>query len=75
MPAIISIVAKLMVITDEILGYFATAVPMTAAGACNIAGINAELNGCGEALVAELAKLIYFAANLGGQFFAALGAY
>ena len=71
--ALVSITAKVMVIVDALLGWFVTTPEMVIGGACNIPAINADLTGCGALLVDQLAVLIYYLVQLGGQFLPALG--
>jgi len=63
-----------MVIVDALLSWFVSAPQMApAAGDCNIPAINAALTDCGSALVDQLAILIFYLVQLGGQFLPALG--
>ena len=77
MAAIVSIVAKVMLITDALLEKFVTvgwAYTDLGEAYCNIGAINGELTACGSALVDQLVTLIYYAVQLGGQLLPALGA-
>ena len=74
MPAIQGIVAKLMVIIDEILTVFVTATTSATSVGCNITVVNADLTACGIALVDGLASLLYQLTLIGEYIFAALGA-
>jgi hypothetical protein len=70
MPIITSVIAKGLVILDELLGYFAT---VSVHDTQNICGrcwviLDAELTSCGEAFVQDLVRLItgliYFGLSL-----------
>ena len=62
MSALVSVVAKVLVLVDEILNAFITTTmtyPTTGTGVCNIPAVDANLTACGQALVSEIQMLIY----------------
>jgi len=76
MTGIISITAKLLAIVDGILEAFVSvemAYLSAGTGVCNIPVAAATVNDCGDALVDNIALLVYYLTYLGGNFFAALG--
>ena len=63
-PALSGIIAKILVMIDQTLGAFASVSETTAFGACNITAYNVQVNECGEALIASLSDLFYYAIQL-----------
>lgn len=76
MPVITSVVAKVMIFVDAILGKFVTvstaAVP-TSQSNCLVNYISGGLTPCGVELIDELETLIFYLLKVGGDLFPALG--
>ena len=71
MPALPSIIAKIMAITDAVLGVFVT-VDSTTAGACNLTQYAANVTACGDEMVTSLANMLFNLAEIGNQILGAL---
>jgi hypothetical protein len=66
-PALPAIIAKLLVMFDQVLGLFASVTETPASGSCNITAYNVQVNECGTALIDTLGDLIYHGLQLLGQ--------
>jgi hypothetical protein len=66
-PALPSLLAKLLVLLDQTMGLFASVTETAASGACNITVYNATINECGQALIDTLGDLIFHGAQLLSQ--------
>jgi len=75
MPAITSIVAKIMILVDALLSNFVTVASVDSGSNCTINIIAGNLTPCGVEFVDALEDLVYYAVALGAQFLPALGAY
>jgi hypothetical protein len=76
MPAITSIVAKIMILVDAVLDKFvtvSTAPVPTALSNCTINAISGALTPCGVEIVDALEDLVYFLVKLGADMLPALG--
>lgn len=74
-PALPSIIAKLLAMVDQTLGLFASVTETTAFGACNITAYNVTVNDCGNALIATLGDLIFYGLQMAGHLVKALEAF
>jgi hypothetical protein len=72
-PALPSIVAKILVMFDQTLGIFASVTETASFGACNITVYNVQVNQCGKALIDTLGDLIFYGTQLFGQMLKAMG--
>jgi hypothetical protein len=66
-PALPSIIAKVLVMIDQTLGLFATVSETAPFGACNITVYNVTVNQCGQALINTFGDLIFYGTQLLGQ--------
>ena len=73
MPALASLVAKIMAIADEALGCFVT-VDQYTVGACNIIRYSANVTDCGEELANSLCSMLFSIAEIANQLLGALAA-
>jgi len=73
-PALPSIIAKLLAMVDQTLGLFASVSETAPFGACNITVYNVQMNDCGDALVDTLGDLIYYGLQLLGHLVKAMEA-
>ena len=67
LPALPSLLAKLLVLLDQTMGLFASVTETAASGACNITVYNVQINECGQALIDTLGDLIFHGAQLLSQ--------
>ena len=75
MPALLSVIAKAMVLVDALLEPFVTVTLnsyVNAAAVCDVTNISGALTPCGQDLVNNLANLIYQVVRLGGVVFGGL---
>jgi hypothetical protein len=72
-PAITSILAKIMILTDEILGFFVTVQTNADPDNCAINYMTGSLTVCGQNFVDYLDQLIYSLVQLGANVLPALG--
>jgi hypothetical protein len=73
MPALASLVAKIMAIADKALGCFVT-VDQYTVGACNITRYSANVTACGDELANSLCNMIFSLAEIANQLLGALAA-
>jgi hypothetical protein len=73
MPALASVVAKLMAIADGALECFVT-VDQYTVGACNITRYSADVTACGEELTNSLCNMLFSLAEIANQLLGALAA-
>jgi len=66
-PALPSIIAKILAMIDQTLGLFATVSETAPFGACNITVYNVEVNECGQALIDTFGDLLFYGTQLLGQ--------
>jgi hypothetical protein len=71
-PALPSIVAKALVLTDRMLGIFATSAVADGEGPCEIPVYYVCVTDCGEALVDALAGIVYHLTVVTSQLLGAL---
>ena len=71
MPALPSILAKIMAITDAVLGVFVTVDSYTI-GACNLTRYTANVTDCGTAMIDSLANMLFNLAEIVNQVLGAL---
>lgn len=71
-PALPSIIAKTLVMLDRILGVFASVELVPAGGACNLVAYNVTVSDCGNALIDDIAQLLYFLTEMGGHMIGSL---
>jgi hypothetical protein len=71
-PALPSIIAKTLVVLDQILEVFASVDLVPAGGACNLTAYNVTISDCGNALIDDLAQLLYFLTEMGGHMIGSL---
>ena len=71
-PALPSIIAKTLVMLDQILEVFASVELTAAAGACNLTTYNVTISDCGNALIDDIAQLLYYLTELGGHMIGSL---
>ena len=74
-PALPSIIAKVLVMVDKTLGVFASVTETQPSGACGITSYNVTMNDCGNALIDTLANLIYHGLTMAGHFVKALESF
>ena len=72
LPALPSIVAKILVMLDQTLGLFASVTETTGFGACNISVYNVQVNDCGTALIDTFGDLIFHGSQLLGELIKAM---
>jgi len=73
MPAITSIIAKVMFLTDAILEFFVTVQTNADPSNCGINYMTGSLTACGQSFVDMLDELIYSLVQLGANVLPALG--
>ena len=66
-PALPSIISKLLVMLDQTLGLFASVSETSSFGACNITAYNVTVNDCGNALIDTLGDLIFYGLQMAGH--------
>jgi hypothetical protein len=71
MPALPSIIAKILALTDSVLGVFVT-VDATTMGACNLTRYSANMTACGDEMVDSIANMLFNLAEIGNQILGAL---
>jgi len=71
-PALPSIIAKILVILDQALGAFATVSERPISDACGITGYYVNVTPTGDALVTNISQLLYSFYEYLSNYFAAL---
>ena len=80
MSALVSVIAKILVLVDSILDAFMTTSMVYidygsgSDDACNIPVVIVSVTACGDALIANIQLLIFYITKIGGDFFAGLTA-
>jgi len=74
-PALPSIIAKVLVMIDQTLGLFASVTETAAFGACNITAFNVTVNDCGNALIDTLGDIIFYGLQMAGHLVKALESF
>ena len=75
MPAITSIIAKVMILTDEILEFFVTVQTNADPTNCGINYMTGGLTACGQNFVDLVDQLVYSLVQLGANVLPALGVF
>jgi hypothetical protein len=74
-PALPSIISKLLVMVDQTLGLFASVSETSSFGACGITAYNVTVNDCGNALIDTLGDLIFYGLQMAGHLVKSLEAF